>query len=293
MAEATFVGSIPQNYDRYLGPLLMVPFGRDLANRLPASGISDVLELACGTGIVTKLLRDRLSSGVRLVATDLSEGMLEFAKGKPFEKPVEWKVADATSLPFKDDTFDIVVSQFGVMFFPDKEKAMKEILRVLKPGGRVLFNVWDKIEHHDFCRITNNVVEQMFNNDPPAFYKIPFGFYDHFQIRTVLRNAGFQDIALTTVDMKVQADPREAAQGLVEGNPIVDEIKSKLGTDAAEATARVERALASELGQKIAKGEARAIVVGGRKSADAKPQATMSTAKPKPKPSAKRTTKAK
>ena len=287
MAEATFTGSIPQNYDRYLGPLIMIPFGRNLANRIPTIGVKDVLELACGTGIVTKLMRERLPSDVRLVATDLSEGMLEHAKAKSYDKPVEWKVADATKLPFKDNSFDIVVSQFGVMFFPEKAQSMQEIFRVLRPGGRVLFSVWDKIEHNDFQRICHHVVEQMFDNDPPSFYKIPFSFYDHFEIRTVLRNAGFHDIALTTVEMKVQGDPRDAAKGMVDGNPISDEIKNRLNTDVAEATGRVERALASELGQRIAKGQARAIVVGARKSLDAKAESAQSTAKPQPKSQSK------
>lgn len=288
--EATFSGSIPENYDKHLGPLLMEPYGKDLANRLPISGLSDVLELACGTGIVTQLLRERLGEATRLVATDLSEGMLEVAKTKTMSKPVEWKAVDATSLPFKDNSFDVVVSQFGVMFFPDKEKAMQEIFRVLRPGGRVLFNVWDKIEFNDFARISNKLVTDMFESDPPAFYTIPFGLNDHFAIRTLLRGAGFHDIALTTIEMKVQADAASAAKGFVEGNPISDEIKSRTNLDIKEATERVERAIASELGQKIAKGQARAIVVGARKagdlSANGKPAAeaaktTAGEAKPK------------
>ena len=299
MAEATFTGSIPENYDQYLGPLLMSPFGRNLVNRIPTTGVKDVLELACGTGIVTKLLRERLPSDIRLVATDLSQGMLDFAKKKTYEKSVEWKVADASALPFKDESFDVVVSQFGVMFFPEKAQSMQEIFRVLRPGGRVLFNVWDKIEHNDFAKIANNIIEKMFDSDPPPFYKIPFGFYDHLEIRTLLRNAGFHDIALTTVELKVQADPLHAAKGFVEGNPIADEIKDRLSTDISEATGRVERAIASELGQKIAKGVGQAIIVGARKSVDAKAatkpaEAASAKAQPKPKPkSAKTTTKAK
>ena len=297
---ATFSGSIPESYDQYLGPLLMVPYGNDLARRIPIHGLNDVLELAAGTGIVTQLVRERMGAETRLVATDISEGMLKVAQKKTLSKNVEWKVAHATSLPFKDNSFDLVISQFGVMFFPDKEKAMKEIFRVLRPGGKILFNTWDKLQHNDFPRIARDVVHQMFENDPPPFYNIPFGFYDHFEIRTLLRNAGFNDIALSTIEIKLQTDASNAAKGLVEGNPIADEIKSRLGKEVKEATERVERAIASELGQRVSKGHARAIVVGARKAGDlsANGKATVKTeakqtteppkkAKAKPKPKAK------
>ena len=266
--EATFSGSIPENYDKYLGPLLMVPYAHDLARRLPIHGLHDVLEIACGTGIVTQALRDRLAEETRLVATDSSADMLKFAQSKPMSKKVEWKVADATNLPFKDNSFDMVVCQFGAMFFPDKAKGFQEIFRVLRPGGRVLFNTWDKLQHNDFFRIAHEVVSQMFENNPPSFYQIPYGFYDHFEIRTILRKAGYCDIALSTLEVKTQADAADAAKGMVEGNPISDEIRSRLGKDIKEATERVERAVASELGQRMAKGHARAIIAGARKPGD-------------------------
>jgi ubiquinone/menaquinone biosynthesis C-methylase UbiE len=269
--EVTFSGSIPDTYDRYLGPLLLAPYARDLAQRLPIHGLTDVLELACGTGIVTQAIRERLGEETRLVATDLSEGMLKVAQTKTMTKKVEWKVADATSLPFKDNSFDMVVCQFGVMFFPDKEKAMKEAFRVLRPGGRILFNTWDKIKYNDFPRVAQSVIAQMFENNPPEFYNIPFSYFDHFEIRTLLRGTGFNDIALSTIEMKVQGDAADAAKGAVEGNPIADEIKSRLGKDIKEATERVERAFASELGQRIAKGNSRAIVVGARKAGQLTP----------------------
>jgi ubiquinone/menaquinone biosynthesis C-methylase UbiE len=264
--EATFTGSIPENYDKYLAPILLEPYGQELVRRLPINGLKDVLELACGTGIVTRHLRERLGDETRLVATDFSDDMLKVARAKPpLSKPVEWKVADATDLPFKDGSFDAVVCQFGVMFFPDREKAMREMFRVLRPGGRVLFNVWDDIKHNDFPRTAHEVIEKMFDSEPPAFYKTPFGFHDHFEIRTMLRGAGFVDVALTTVEMRVTCEPANAAIGFVEGNPIADEIKNRLGKDVSEAKEKVEQALGEEFGKAIAKGHAQAIVVGARK----------------------------
>lgn len=131
-----FEGAIPENYDRYLGPVLFEAFAKDIAARLPSEDLKDVLEIACGTGILTRQLRDNLAPEVRLVATDLNPGMVAFAQGKfGANEKVEWQEADAGALSFADDSFDAVVCQFGVMFFPDKETAMRECHRVLRPGA--------------------------------------------------------------------------------------------------------------------------------------------------------------
>lgn len=290
MAQHTFAGSIPENYDRYLGPLIMEPYARDLARRLPATGMKDVLELAAGTGILTRHLRDRLDENTRLVATDISEGMLGVAKAKPgYGKPVEWKAVDATKLPFPDNSFDAVISQFGVMFFPDKDQAVREIYRVLRPGGRFLFNVWDKLEFNDFANIARSTILPMFESDPPEFYNLPFGYHDHYVLRTLLRNAGFMDVALATLEMRVQATPRDIAMGFVEGNPISVEITDRLGKNLSEVTQKVEQAIGEEHGVKMAKGKARAIIVGGRKpyTATASTPAPTPEAAPQPKPAPK------
>ena len=289
---ANFVGSIPENYDRYLAPIQLEPFAGDLARRVPATGLGDVLEIACGTGLVTRHLRERLEAETRLVSTDFSEAMLKYAQAKPgIGKNVEWKVADGTALPFKDASFDVVVCGFGYMFFPDKDKAASEIFRVLRPGGRLLFTTWDKIEHNDFPHIAHDIIAEMFEGDPPAFYKLPFGFYDHYEIRTMLRRAGFIDVALATLEMKVQGTASDAAIGFVKGNPIATEIEERLGKDVSQALEKVEKAFAKELGAKIAKGKARAIVVGGRKPGVlvGRPKAApAATAAPKTKVAAKR-----
>jgi hypothetical protein len=176
------------------------------------------------------------------------------------------------------------------MLFPDKDKAATEIFRVLRPGGRLLFTTWDKLEHNDFPHIAHEVIGEMFEGNPPEFYKLPFGFYDHYEIRTMLRRAGFIDVALATVEMKVQGTASDAAIGFVKGNPIATEIAERTGQDVSQALEKVEKAFAKELGAKIAKGKARAIVVGGRKPgvlvgrSKASPAAT---AAPKAKPAAK------
>ena len=109
----------------------------------------ELLETACGTGILTRALAARLPEAVAITATDLNEPMLDFARLQPSGGRVAWRQADAQALPFSDGTFDAVVCQFGVMFFPDKQRAYREVFRLLKPGGRFLFSVWDRLETND------------------------------------------------------------------------------------------------------------------------------------------------
>src|SRR5581483_10033812 len=170
--DAAFVGNIPQHYDQGLGPMIFVDYAADLARRAAAGQPARVLETAAGTGIVTRRLRDVLPAGTRLTATDLNPPMLEIARTKfrPGEQ-VEFQPADATALPFADSSFDAVVCQFGVMFYPDKEKSYREVYRVLAPGGRYLFNVWDSHSHNPFGQIAHDTVGRFFPVDPPQFQK--------------------------------------------------------------------------------------------------------------------------
>ena len=204
--HAQFSGSIPPAYDRYLGPLLFQPYAEDLAARLQVDKNTSVLELACGTGILTRVLRTRLPSTVELIATDLNEPMFRHAAAK-FRKDeaVQWLQADACSLPFGDQLFDAVVCQFGIMFVPDKALAAREAHRVLKPGGLFLFNVWDAMEHNKLGQLTHQTIASYFEKDPPAFYEVPFGYYNQEEIERMLKEAGFQKIE-TEVVAKVGAE---------------------------------------------------------------------------------------
>ena len=175
--NAAFVGAIPENYDRYLGPVLFEPYAADLVTRLNLPKNAAVLELACGTGIVTRHLRAQLAPRAKIVATDLNDAMLAYARRKfDNSETIEWKQADATDLPFADQSFDAVVCQLGLMFFPDKEKAMRETYRVLKPGGVFVFNVWDAIEHNDLQHIAHTIISRFFDDNPPDFYQISARF---------------------------------------------------------------------------------------------------------------------
>jgi ubiquinone/menaquinone biosynthesis C-methylase UbiE len=184
-SSAAFVGSIPELYDRHLGPLFFEAYARDLAARLaPPATPRRVLELACGTGIATRRLRERLARDVTLVATDLNEGMLAVARvNAGAQTALTYQQADASSLPFADAEHAAVVCQFGWMFFPDKPRAAREALRVLAPGGQLLFSVWDSLAENPVGRIAHETLTRLLPADPPDFYRVRFGFHDRDAIR--------------------------------------------------------------------------------------------------------------
>ncbi len=175
--DADFTGSAPEYYDRDMGPVIFDGYAADLAHRAAAHNPKRVLEIAGGTGLVTRHLRGLLPEGAHLTATDIDPPMLDVARTKfrPGEQ-IMFQTADAFALPFLDGAFDAVVCQFGVMFFPDKAQSYREAHRVLAPGGRYLFNVWDSHRHNPFARITHELVQQLFPSDTPSFYRVPFGY---------------------------------------------------------------------------------------------------------------------
>ena len=194
---SSFTGTVPATYDQNLGPMFFEPYARDLADRLTIPRGGSVLEIAAGTGIVTKHLRGRLPSDARLVVTDLNDAMLEIARGKlAADDRLEWRTADAGVLPFAEATFDVAVCQFGLMFFPDKRAALGEMHRVLKPSGTWLFNVWGSLADNPIASLAHEVIASFFPTDPPQFYTIPFGLHDEQQLRQMLEDAGFSNVTL-------------------------------------------------------------------------------------------------
>lgn len=211
----------PQFYNDYVGPLWFGPFADDLARRLPQRPPGDVLEIACGTGLVTLGLRERLDPGLRLVATDLSKPMLEFARATHAHLDgIEWREADALRLPFADGEFGAAVCGFGIMFVPDRLAALKEMRRVLKAGGLLLFNVWDRIEENPHARTNAEVVEAMFPGDADMRFRTPYEMHDAGLLRGLLAGAGFASALVETKRIPFQgADPRRMAIGQIRGTP--------------------------------------------------------------------------
>lgn len=251
-SDAVFAGSVPELYERYLVPLIFEPYAADLARRAAAIRPSRVLETAAGTGVVTRALSRALPASAELVATDLNPPMLERAAAIGTTRPVRWQWADAMQLPFDDTSFDLVVCQFGVMFFPDRVRAFAEARRVLRAGGTLLFNVWDAIEHNEFADVVTETLAGLYPSDPPRFMaRTPHGHGDTRPIVEELRAAGFSAAAqVETIAARSRcASARDAAFAYCQGTPLRNEIEARQSPDLDAATEACTAAIARRFGE--------------------------------------------
>jgi SAM-dependent methyltransferase len=248
--DRLFEGSIPETYDRYLGPLLFEPYARDLAARLADLAPARVLETAAGTGVATRALARALPAGAAIVATDLSRPMLDLAAARLETAEVTWQQADALALPFADGAFDAVACQFGAMYFPDRAAAHREARRVLRRGGRFVLSVWDRLERNELAHVVDEAVAARFPDDPPRFLaRVPYGYHDADAIIDELRAAGFVEVAVETVPRRGRApSPRHAAVGLCQGTPLRAEIEARAPGRLGGVTDEAARAVAARFG---------------------------------------------
>lgn len=252
--DKLFAGSIPENYDRYMVPLIVETYARDMARRAAALSPKAVLETAAGSGVVTRALAPSLAPDASYVVTDLNQPMLDYAATRqdPDDR-LSWRQADAQALPFEDAVFDLVICQFGVMFLPARPSAYREARRVLKPGGCFLFNAWDRIEDNVFADDVTRALAEFFPDDPPRFMaRTPHGYHDTALIRSDLAEAGFSNVAIETrVEESRAPSPRHVAVAYCQGTPLRNEIEAR-GADKLEAA--TEHA-ASALARKHGDGE--------------------------------------
>lgn len=266
--EKSFAGQIPQIYDACLVPLIFAPYAVDLAERLQRLPVTRVLELAAGTGVVTRAMASSLPEGVSIVATDLNQPMLDHASRIGTARPVEWRQADATTLPFADATFDAVVCQFGVMFFPDRARAYAEARRVLKPGGVFLFNVWDRLETNEFARAVQEAADRVFPVDPPQFLaRVPHGYFERARIAQDLADGGFTATpAMTTLARRSRAESaRAAATAYCHGTPLRNLIEARDAARLADVVDVASGLVAERFGTGAVEGGIQAHVVSVRK----------------------------
>lgn len=263
-ANLHFEGSIPALYDRFLVPMIFERYATDLATRLSLLPAGNVLEIAAGTGVVTRELADRLPPAVQITATDLQQAMLDQAADVGTSRPVAWRQADAMQLPFEDGSFDAIVCQFGVMFFPDRHCAFCEMRRVLRTGGWLLFNVWNRIEENEFAHVVTGAVGELFPDNPSTFMAdVPHGYYDIDVIQADLTSSGFSIPALfeTVDDRSVAATPGVAAIAFCQGTPMRNEIHARDEDGLEAATAHAAAAIERRFGSVDIDGKISALVV--------------------------------
>jgi ubiquinone/menaquinone biosynthesis C-methylase UbiE len=262
-ADKVFAGAIPDIYDRLMVPMIFEPYAQDLAGRIASLEPRHVLEVAAGTGVLSRAMVRRLDAQTRIVATDLNQAMLDLAQSRLSDSRIAWQVADALALPFDSQTFDVVACQFGVMFFPDKIEGYKEACRVLKPGGRYLFNVWDSLATSDFSQAISSALEKLFPDDPPQFMaRTPHGYHDETTIRSELASAGFKSVEFETLGKTSRANSaRDAATAFCQGTPLRKEIEARSPSGLEAATEHAAQALERKFGTGAIEGRIRAHVI--------------------------------
>ncbi|MBN9131820.1 MAG: methyltransferase domain-containing protein [Nitrosospira multiformis] len=262
---AGYVGDVAIAYDRDLGPVLFEHYAIDIARRATGRSVRHMLEIAAGTGIVTRHLRDVLPEDALLSAIDISDAMMDIARAKflPHEQ-VAFQVADATALPFENEAFDAAVCQFGVMFF-DKEAAFREVYRVLKRGGQYLFSVWDSRRYNPFASLTFEVLKQFFPSNPPRFLEDPVSSFEIDPIKEILIRSGFGRIVISvqTREYDIQDVPA-FARGLV-FCPVIEEIRERGGVEPEEIVEVLAEALTREYGSNPARYPMQAILFEAEK----------------------------
>lgn len=265
-ADQVFAGSIPEFYDTYLVPLIFAAYAEDLARRISEPSPQSVLETAAGSGVVTRSLAHRLASDARYVVTDLNEPMLEHAKSAQGEdSTIDWQHADALKLPFEDGVFDAVVCQFGAMFFPDKVAGFAQARRVLRKGGRFVFNVWDRIERNEFADVVTEAAAGVFQNDPPRFLaRTPHGYHDIDVIRSDMQAAGFAEVHIETIaEISSAPTPWHPAVAYCQGTPLRNEIEQRDPARLEEVTDCAHKGIAARFGDGPVKGTIQAHVITG------------------------------
>lgn len=261
--DKAFTGSIPEIYDKFLVPLIFEEFARDLAQRTASSRPARVLETAAGSGVVTRAVLPLLDRSAEYIASDLNGPMLDRAASQqPADDRITWQQADAQSLPFADNSVDAVCCQFGVMFFPDRIAGYREALRVLRPGGQFVFNVWDRIAENEFADCVTDALADLYPDDPPRFLaRTPHGYHDIDAIAAELRAAGFSAIdAEIKSTVSVAQEAHDPAIAYCQGTPLRSEIEARDPDGLQKATDLAARAIAERFGSAPVSGKIQGFV---------------------------------
>jgi SAM-dependent methyltransferase len=265
-SDSTFTDDVATFYESALVPLIFEPYARDLAARVQLLQPTSVLEVACGTGVVTRALAKSLPAACAITATDLNKAMVAHAERIGTIRPVTWRQADAMALPYANESFGVVACQFGTMFFPDRVAAYREIRRVLRPGGTFLFSIWNRIEDNEFADVITRAVSTLYPSDPPLFLaRTPHGHGRPGEIESDVMVAGFERCSLSRRDdISSAAGPHVPAIAYCHGTPLRDEIEARDPGGLERATAVATAALRARFGGGPIEGRTSAVVVAAR-----------------------------
>jgi ubiquinone/menaquinone biosynthesis C-methylase UbiE len=199
-------GSAPELFERYLVPAVTAPWAADLVAAAGPPPGARVLDVACGTGIVARLAAERVGPAGRVVGLDLNPGMLAVARGLPSRPgaPITCQHASAVVLPFPDATFDVIFCQQGLQFFPDRPAAVREMHRVLAPGGRLALSVYSTIAHNPATRALAEALDRHGLPQAAAIKRAEHALADAEVLHALLTEAGFRDVAVRTATLTVR-----------------------------------------------------------------------------------------
>jgi SAM-dependent methyltransferase len=244
-----FTGDVAVNYEEFLGPLFFEPYAIEVEKRIDPDGIQLALELACGTGRVTRHIREKIPTSAKLVASDISDDMMAIAQQKVTAPGIEWRIIDAQSLPFDDNSVDLVVCCFGYMFVADKPKAFAEVYRILKPGALFLFTTWDKLEHNAVSYAYRSAAKKYLDDPIPAIYNLPFSMNDEKAMHALLHEAGFLKTSIENIVLNsTSPDVKTVVTGLTQGGNIYNEVMKRHPSGMKEIRKTVERELTEKYG---------------------------------------------
>ena len=220
-------GSGPESYERYQVPSVFAPLARMFLQRVRLQPGQHVLDVACGTGIIVRQAAPILGPTGHLVGVDLNVNMLDVAREHALTDgaSVEWRQGDAASLPCSDSEFDVVICQQGLQFFPDKGGALREMYRVLKPGGLVAICVWRAIEHSPCHLAIARALGRHASEEVARRFQSPFSFGDRAVLDALMTEAGFRDVEIRVeVVMRRLRPPEESIPGLLASTPVGPEV---------------------------------------------------------------------
>ncbi|MEP6648114.1 MAG: class I SAM-dependent methyltransferase [Saprospiraceae bacterium] len=266
MTPSIFSGSIPEHYDHYLGPMFFEPYAIEVANRVDPDNINIALEIGCGTGRVSRQLRKALSASTHLIASDISPDMMDLAKENLKGQDIDWQIINAQELPFEDNSIDLIVCCFTYMFVPDRNNAFAEAFRVLRDDGKFIFTTWDKLEFNEASNVFRHIVKPYLPEPLPPSYRLPFSFNDHGEIKSMLKDAGFNAIKIESVEKdSICPTVHEAATGLARGGSLYHEIMNRNPVWIEEISKKLEKELGEKFGDEPLVTRMRAVVVETKK----------------------------